>query len=299
MYPVIAIVGPTSSGKTEFSINLADTLKGEIIISDSRQIYQNLDLGTGKPTPSQMTKIRHHLVSISRPEQAVSAEDYANLALSALSEIQAREKTCLVVGGTGLWIRAFLDGLSPVPAADPALRKQLIQQAEAEGNEALLRQLREADPETAEKLSASDRLRIVRALEIYLQTGEKPSVIRKKKPQRPPIQARWIGMDVPRAELYRRSEKRIDEWISQGWLEEVKQLLNSGVSPHAPAMQAIGYSHLVKHLQGEFDLTRAIELIKRDTRHYIKRQLTWFKADKRVEWVDPSTHPRNFGFYTK
>jgi tRNA dimethylallyltransferase len=284
--PIIVVVGPTASGKTKLAIELAQQLDGEIISADSRQIYKKLNIGTGKPTLEQLRQVKHHLVSIVEPEQAVTAEAYSHMAEQALQQIQNDHKKCFLVGGTGLWIRSFVDGLAPVPPADPELRNELKQRAADEGIDNLYAQLKQLDPETAAMLFPADRIRVVRALEICLLTGQKASKLRQLKSSRPPLTTHWFGLSQPREELYSRAETKIDLWLEQGWLEEVKVLLQSGLSEEAPAMQAIGYAHLAKHLKGECSLERATELIKRDTRRYIKRQLTWFRADKRIHWLD-------------
>ncbi|MBN1595069.1 tRNA (adenosine(37)-N6)-dimethylallyltransferase MiaA [candidate division FCPU426 bacterium] len=285
---LIVLAGPTAAGKTALAVALASRMRGEIISADSRQIYRGLDIGTGKPSLAECQKVKHHLLSVAEPAQVVTAEDFALLADQALADITAAGKNAWLVGGTGLWMRAFVDGLAPLPAADPVLRKQLQQRAQKEGNESLHRQLAEADPETAKKLHVSDRLRIIRALEILMLTGEKPSARRRQRPLRAPLPAVWFGITRPRTELYQRAEERIAHWLKEGWLEKVSQVLQTGVQVDAPAMQAIGYSHLARHLQGEYSLERAVDLLKRDTRRYIKRQITWFRAEQRITWVNPS-----------
>jgi len=285
---IIVLTGPTASGKTDLAIRLALRCNGEIISVDSRQIYQGLDSGTGKPTPEQCQQVKHHLLSVVAPEKTVTAEDFSKMAKCALQTIHARGKICFLVGGTGLWIRSFIDGLAPVPPADPALRARLNKDAEQKGNLYIYRQLEKVDPETAQALHPGDRLRIIRALEIFILTGDKASVRRKQVSTRPPWQACWFGVIRPREVLYRLAEERIDVWLRKGWCAEVRNLLGRGVPAEAPAMQAIGYSHLVRHLQGEYSLERAAELIKRDTRRYIKRQMTWFRAENRITWLDPT-----------
>jgi len=282
----LVVAGPTAAGKTEFATALAARCGAEIISADSRQIYQKLDIGTGKPTNEQLRQAPHALVSSVPPDQAVTAENFAHMADDAAAAIRGRGKAVMVVGGTGLWIRAFIDGLAPVPAADPVVRQALQEELHALGAPALHGRLAEVDPESAAIINHRDAIRIVRALEIYMQTGRPASALRKEASHRPVIPALWIGVERPREILYQRAQDRIRQWLQAGWLEEVRNLLAEGYSPEAPALQAIGYSHLVRHLREGIAWDQTVEWIQRDTRRYIKRQLTWFKAEKRMCWLD-------------
>ncbi len=289
---MIILAGPTAAGKTALAIKLAESLNGEIISADSRQIYQGLDIGTGKPDSEELKRVRHHLVSVVSPEKSVSAGDFSRMAEKAFQEIINHGKTCLLVGGTGLWIRAFIDGLTPAPPADPEVRALLTEKAVRHGKQALYQELKKADPVTAARLHPSDQVRIIRALEIFILTGERPSERKHRIPVSVSRPACWLGIIRPREELYARAEQRIDFWIASGWREETDRLLKQGVPAEAPAMQAIGYSHWVKHLSGIYSYDQTVDLIKRDSRRYIKRQLTWFRAEKRLSWVDVSKNER-------
>lgn len=282
---VLVLVGPTAAGKTALALPLAEALGAEIIAADSRQIYQGLDLGTGKPSNAELARVPHHLVSAAPPERVVSAADFAALAGQVLADLTARGRRALVVGGTGLWVRALVDGLTAGAPPDPEIRAELDKRAQVEGLAALHRELASVDPESAARIPPADRVRILRALEIWRVTGEPPSSARK----RPAARVRpslWLGLERPRAVLYARAEARIDQWLARGWLEEVKGLLAQGVRTDTPAFRALGYPQLARVARGEWTLDQAETAIKQDTRHYIKRQLTWFRAEPRIRWFD-------------
>ncbi|MCD4814289.1 tRNA (adenosine(37)-N6)-dimethylallyltransferase MiaA [bacterium] len=289
---IIVIAGPTASGKTDFAIQLSKHLESEVISADSRQIYRQLDIGTGKPSGEQLSAVKHYMVSRIEPEKIMTADQFSNAAEKIMHTIHVSGKICLVVGGTGLWIRALIDGLASLPPADATFRKKMKQTAKNEGNAYLYAMLVKVDPESAIRLHPSDQLRVIRALEIQHLSGLPASKIKQQATTTENKSALWLGMDVPRDMLYQRAEQRIERWLDLGWLDEVRQLLGKGISPETPAMQALGYSHLIKHILGEYTYEKAVEFIKRDTRRYIKRQLTWFKAEKRMHWIDPATPPQ-------
>jgi tRNA dimethylallyltransferase len=304
---VLVIVGPTAAGKTPLAVHAAERLGAEIISADSRQVYQGFDLGTGKPSAEELRRVPHHLISCVPPERVLSAVEYAGLAEAALQDLVRRGKRACVVGGTGLWARALVDGLAPTAPPDPAVRAELANRAASEGLPALYEELARVDPESAARIEPADRVRILRALEIWRVSGVIPSAARKQIPLRPPKPSLWIGLDRPRAELFARAEARIDAWIAAGWLDEVRALAGSGLDANYPVWQALGYAHLWRVVQGQTDLGQAVALIKRDTRHYIKRQLTWFRAEARVHWLDAGStaqdpltqvlgHLRNMGW---
>lgn len=282
---IIAIVGPSSSNKTNLAIELADILNGEIISADSRQIYSDIDIGTGKPTLQQMKRVTHHLVSSAPPEQAISAYAFQMMADAVLKKINENKHQCLVCGGTGLWIKAFCDGLSPTPPPDPEFRKNLIKSIEEEGLSKYYSRLIAQDPAIADRIKPNDKLRIIRSLEILENSELLPSEINWNTIE---IKHKtlWIGCLRPRNVLYQMAEQKIDEWISSGWIDEVQGLLNRGIDASYPAMQALGYSHIAQFLNRQLSMSKMIELIKRDTRRYIKRQLTWFRADSRIHWIN-------------
>jgi tRNA dimethylallyltransferase len=291
--PLMVLAGPTGAGKTALGVRLAEWLHGEIISADSRQIYRDFNLGTGKPSPQECARVRHHLVSAVSPRSRVTAAEYACLAGNVLKDLEKRRLPVLVIGGTGLWIRALVDGLAPTPPSDPGLRAQIEQRGREQGPQALYSQLQSLDAARAACLSPGDSFRIIRALEIIELTGKTASAVLHQQAENVRF-AWWLGISRPRAELYARAEKRIDGWLAEGWLEEVRQLLQQGLEPGCPAFQALGYLHLVQHLQGFTALDQTVELIKRDTRRYIKRQLTWFMADPRITWFDASDEEKAF-----
>ncbi len=286
--PLLVVVGPTAVGKTALAVRLAERLRGEIVSADSRQIYRGFDIGTGKPTPEEAARVKHHLISTSDPHESVTAAEYARQAGQVLDDLTAQGIPGLVVGGTGLWIRALVDGMAPTPPSDPDVRRELQALGVELGDEALHRELASVDPETARRLPPGDRLRVIRALEIFRLTGQPASTITALPPgdaQRP---AYWLGLYRSRDEMYARAQARIDLWLESGWLAEVERLLASGLEPECPAFQALGYAHLVRYLREKGSWEQTVEWIKRDTRRYIKRQGTWFRANPRIAWVDVS-----------
>lgn len=279
---IVVIAGPTGSGKTAVALQLAKKIDAEIISADSRQVYRTLNLGTGKPTESELAQVPHHLISAISPESFFSVSQYCDLAEEAFQAIRTRGRVCIVAGGTGLWIRAFLDGLVVSPPPNPEIRQRILQS----GPERLHRELAKIDPQAAARISSNDFIRLVRALEIYHTSGQKPSAVWEVKPTAPHPDAVWYGLYLPRKDLYQVIERRIDEWLEQGWETEVGVLLKSGISENSRSLQTLGYRHLIQCIQGTLDREKAVALIKRDTRRYAKRQLTWFRAEKRIQWLD-------------
>jgi tRNA dimethylallyltransferase len=293
--PVLAIVGPTGVGKTALAVALARDFPFEAVSVDSRQVYRRMDIGTGKPTAAERRALRHHLLDVVDPDQPYDAARFARDAAGAIADIRARGRQPILVGGTGLYLRALLDGLSPLPPADPVLRRQLRAEAAAGGPESLHRRLAGLDPATAARLHPRDLVRLIRALEIALLTAERPSALRGRR-QRPPAAACpavVIGLTMAREALYARLDARVDRMLAGGLLQEVETLLAAGYAPALPAMQGIGYRHLAPVLEGRVALPDALRAMKRDTRHYAKRQWTWFGRDERVRWVtgDPDDSP--------
>jgi tRNA dimethylallyltransferase len=264
---VVAIVGPTAAGKSAFALRLARRLPGAAIVSaDSRQVYRGLDIGTAKPTPEEQALVPHRLIDVVDPDQAFSLAAYQRLAYRAIDEAEQP----FLVGGTGLYVQAVVDGfvLPPAPP-DPALR------AAGLGREALLARLRELDPAAAEAVDPANPYRLLRAIE---RAGRPPAA-------EPRYDVLQIGLTAERAELYRRSDERVDRMLAAGWLEEVRGLL-ARYSPDLPALSGLGYRELSRHLHGELALDQAVALVKRRTRQFIKRQQTWFKRDPRIHWFD-------------
>ena len=285
MEPVLAIVGATATGKSRLGMALAEILGGEIVNADSLQVYRGLDIGTAKPAPEERERVPHHLIDILDPHESYSAGEFARRAEEAIAEIQGRGRAPIVVGGSGLYLRALFEGMSPIPPSDPEVRRELRERLEREGLGALREELRRLDPETAGRLTAGDTQRILRALEVAQVSGRPLSSWIAEQPfgtQR--IAAIRVGLTLPRGILYDRIAGRVARMMEAGWREEVAGLLRRGVSPGVPAFQAIGYRQLVRHLEGEGSLEETIAEIVKETRRFAKRQETWFRKEPDVTW---------------
>lgn len=282
---LIAIVGPTASGKTGIALELAQQLGGEIVNGDSRQVYQGMDIGTAKPTLSERKTVRHHLFDIADPREAYSLALYQRDALAAFDALWQRGAFPWLVGGTGQYIWGLLENWSvPEVAPDEELRAKLKAHAAEQGAEALHARLAAVDPLAAERIDARNVRRVVRALEVYERTGRPISEWQTKG--QPDFEYLLYGIDIARDELDRRIGRRVDEMFAQGFVAEVRKLLCEGVPEDAPAMSSIGYAEIVKHLRGELSLAEAVELTKRATRRLARRQQQWFrKDDPRIKWV--------------
>ena len=286
---ILAIVGPTASGKTAVSIEVARRLGGEIISCDSMQVYRRMNIGTAKPTKEEMGDVPHHLIDAVEPDVAFSCADYVTMAGEAVKEITARQKLPILCGGTGLYLDRFLCGEMEETHADEDLRTSLFAFTEREGALALHERLRAVDPESADAIHPNNIKRVVRALEIYEQTGiPKSEFDRRSQAVESPFEAVVIGLYYPRREvLYERINRRVDMMIADGLLEETRGLLEEGVfDVNLTAAQAIGYKELLGYLRGEETLAEATENLKTATRRYAKRQLTWFSAKSYVAWVE-------------
>ena len=288
MRPILVIVGPTAVGKTGLAIRVAKQVDGEIISADSMQVYKGLDIGTAKPTEAERQGVPHHLLDVVAVDQEFSVADYQLMVEDILMDLAKRGKTPILTGGTGLYIRAVLEGfVFDSQGKDDVLRARLQEVAESQGNIALHRRLAVVDPDTAKRLHPNDRRRVIRALEIYHTTGQPLSQhLDAQKQLEPRHQAVKFGLARNRPRLYQRIDARVDQMIEAGLLDEVKNLLEQGLAEGATAMQALGYKELVGYLRGEYDLAEAIRLLKRDTRRYAKRQLTWFRRDEEIIWLD-------------
>jgi tRNA dimethylallyltransferase len=282
-------------GKTALAVALARDWPLEAVSVDSRQVYRRMDIGTGKPTADERRALRHHLLDVVDPDQPYDAARFARDAAAAIADIRTRGRQPILVGGTGLYLRALLDGLSPLPPADPALRRQILAEAAAAGPGSLHRRLATLDPVTAARLHPRDVVRLTRAVEIALLTGEPPSRLqgRRRAPAAATYRAVVIGLTMARDALYARLDARVDRMLAGGLVQEVEGLLAAGYAPGLPAMQGIGYRHLAAVLEGRLALSEAVRAMKRDTRNYAKRQWTWFGRDARVRWVtvDPADAP--------
>lgn len=283
---MIVVLGPTATGKSELGLLLAKAFGGEIVNADSMQVYKLMDIGTAKPPPHVRKEVPHHMIDLVFPDEPFSAGQYKTLGRKAIEEILSRGHVPLVVGGTGLYIRALLEGLIEGLKGNEGIRKALYEEAKKIGNLGLWKRLAEIDPEAARRIHPHDLYRIVRALEIYESTRIPPSQLRQAHGFRErPYETLKIGLFKPREELYRRIEERVDEMIKQGLVDEVKGLLEKGYGPELNSMKAIGYREIIRYLMGEISLEGAIRLIKLHTRHFAKRQMTWFKKDPEVQWV--------------
>ena len=286
---ILAVVGPTASGKTAISVELAKRLGGEVVSCDSMQVYRRMDIGTAKPTKEETCGIAHHLIDAVEPDAPFSCAEYVVAAGEAVVDISARGKLPILCGGTGLYLDRFLCGEMEETHADEDLRASLFAYAEKNGVEALHARLREVDPESAQAIHPNNVKRVVRALEIYEQTGiSKSEFDRRSQAVESPYDAVVIGLYYPRREvLYERINRRVDMMLEDGLLEETKKLLEEGVfDVNLTAAQAIGYKELLGYLDGRETLTEATENLKTATRRYAKRQLTWFGAKPYVEWVE-------------
>ncbi|CCO09346.1 tRNA (adenosine(37)-N6)-dimethylallyltransferase MiaA [Desulforamulus hydrothermalis] len=284
--PLVVIVGPTAAGKTDVAIELAKLVRGEVISADSMLVYRGMDIGTAKPTLAERQGIPHHLIDIVEPDQEFSVAMFQRAAEKLIIEITDRGNLPLLVGGTGLYIRSVIDHYDFTPAdGNSELREQLKQQAARLGNQAMHRQLAAVDPVTAQKLHPNDIRRVIRALEVYYQTGKPISEYRYvQKNNLPKYRCRMFGLTMDRQLLYQRIEQRVDLMLQQGLVEEVRQLMER-YDTWGTALQGLGYKEIIAYLKGECTLADAVELIKRNTRRFAKRQLTWFRADKRIHWL--------------
>jgi len=293
---ILAIVGPTASGKSELAIFLAENLGGEIINFDSVQFYKKLNIGTAKPSPEEMKKVPHHLYDLLELEEEFNAGKFVEIADKVIEEVSSRKKLPILVGGTGLYLRALEYGLFSVEVPEE-IRNSLRKEAE-KNLEKLYEKLKELDPEYAKKISPKDKVRITRALEVIYATSKPFSEFHKENPffERKRYDILKIGLKLERKELYRKINQRVLKMIEAGWIKEVEELLKQGYSPELKPFKAIGYRYIIAYLQKKLPLEKAIKLIQRDTRRYAKRQLTWFKKEKDVHWFSPEEKEKILNF---
>ena len=282
---VLVIAGPTASGKSEISIAACRKLNGEIISADSMQVYRHLDIGTAKPKLPQLREIRHHLIDIRDPDEDFNAGDFKRLSEKAIEAILGKGKLPVVIGGTGLYIRALVDGLCDCPHENRELRKKLLGLAKQGDGSAVHEYLRKVDPDSAKKIHPNNTLRIIRALEVYELSG-KPISKHHERTKKTGYNFIMFGIKRKRELLYGRIDNRVAEMLKAGLLDEVRGLLDKGYGGQLKPMQSIGYRQAVSYLNGEYDYETMFSLIKRDTRRYAKRQLTWWNKDDRVEWLE-------------
>ena len=287
MNNIICIAGPTASGKTALAATLAKELNGEVVSCDSMQVYKRMDIGTAKPTLEEMQGIPHHMIDVAEPWEDFSVSRYCEMAAPIADDIISRGKTAVIAGGTGLYMDALIRGNAFAPFPATGVRERLEAQADAEGMEAMLSRLRAVDPDAARRLHLSDRKRILRALEVYLETGETITEHNRKTQAVPPrYSPLWLGLDFARrGELYRRIDLRVGLMLEQGLVEEIRGLLADGIPERATAMQAIGYKEFVDALDGRCTIEEAADQVRQSSRRYAKRQLTWFRRNKAIHWL--------------
>ena len=279
------IVGPTAVGKTATAIELAKQLDGEIISIDSRQVYKGLDVGTAKPTLRQQKEIPHHLIDILEPTEQISAGTYRELALSAVADIQSHGKLPIFVGGSGMYVKTLIRGIFQESLTDNSVRERLKSELERKGIAELYNRLVDIDPELAIKIHLNDAKRITRALEIYEITGKPPSAHYRNQQTESPFPNRIFVLTMERKYLYQRINERVDQMIQDGLVDEVQALLNSGFRKTLDSLLTLGYREVIGYLDGDFGHDEMIENIKRNTRHYAKRQLTWFRHQLEAIWI--------------
>ena len=291
MNNIICIAGPTASGKTALAVQIAKEFNGEVISCDSMQIYRYMDIGTAKPTREEMEGVPHHMIDVVEPTEEFSVSRYCAMATPILDNILSRGKTAIVAGGTGLYMDALIRGNDFAPCPSTGCRERLEAEADEKGMEYLLEMLRRIDPDAAAKLHLADRKRIIRALEVWQETGETITAHNQKTQAIPPkYTAAWLGLDfADRAELYRRIDRRVDLMLEAGLLDEIQQLLASGIPAKCTAMQAIGYKEFVNALAGLDTIENAAAELKKASRHYAKRQLTWFRRNSAMHWLTRET----------
>jgi tRNA dimethylallyltransferase len=277
----IFLAGPTAAGKSAIAIELCGRLGGEIISVDSMQVYRGMDIGTAKPNVEELQRVRHHLIDIVTLTESFDAAQFVRLAGSAAQEIQARGRRPIFCGGTGLYFKAFLEGLGSAPPADAQIRADL----EAMPLERLLEELERCDPSTFEVIDRKNPRRVIRALEVIRVTGQPFSIQRVQWSNMRPAAARMIGLTRPMGELTERIHQRVEEMFQRGLVAETKALMTQGLAENPTAMQALGYRQVVGHLRGERGLAETVELVKIRTRQFAKRQLTWFRRQMNLEWM--------------
>ena len=285
MANIICIAGPTASGKTALAVELAKELGGEVVSCDSMQVYKRMDIGTAKPTLDEMQGIPHHMIDVAEPWEDFSVSRYCSMATPIVEDIVARGKTAIIAGGTGLYMDALIKGNDFAPFPSTGMREKLEAQADAEGMEAMKSLLQNIDPEAAARIH--DRKRLIRALEVYYETGETITEHNRRTQAIPPrFSPLWLGLDfTDRAELYRRIDLRVDIMLEQGLLEEIRTLLAEGIPEKATALQAIGYKEFIDALAGKCTIAEAAAQVQQSSRRYAKRQLTWFRRNPKMRWL--------------
>ena len=285
MNNIICIAGPTASGKTALAVELAKEFGGEVVSCDSMYVYRRMNIGTAKPTEEEMQGIPHHMIDVADPQEDFSVSRYCEMAAPIVDDIVARGKTAIIAGGTGLYMDSLIKGNDFAPFPATGIREKLEEKAQAVGFAAMLEELRSVDPESADRLK--DTRRVIRALEVYYETGITITEHNRRTQAIPPrYSPLWLGLDfADRAELYRRIDLRVSLMLEAGLVEEIRSLLDSGIRPDCTAMQAIGYKEFVSALDGQCTIEEAADEVRKSSRHYAKRQLTWFRRNKNIHWI--------------
>lgn len=284
--PLIIICGPTASGKSELAVRLAKEI-GEIISADSMQVYKFMDIGTAKPEKKLLNSVKHYMIDVITPDRDFSAYEFITRAERIIKSLYKRKKIPFIVGGTGLYIQALIYGLSDAPGRDIELREKLKNIAKEKGLSFLYKRLGRVDPIYAEKVSPNDPVRIIRALEVYEKTGIPFSKFCKEHIKNPRYDALWIGINLERKKLYDRINRRTEMMFEKGFIDETKKLLEMGYSDVIIKKRGIGYEDVIDYIQGKITLASAIKNVQKKTRHYAKRQLTWFRKEKNIKWFQP------------
>lgn len=294
---IICIAGPTASGKTAVAVELAKQLNGEVISCDSMQIYKYMDIGTAKPTVEEQQGIPHYMLDVANPWEDFSVSQYCEMATPILQDILSRGKTAIIAGGTGLYMDALIKGNDFAPFPSTGMREKLEAQADAEGMEAMLSLLNSIDPDSAAKLHLKDKKRILRALEVYYETGETITAHNRKTQSVPPrFSPVWFALeDEDRQVLYNRIDQRVGKMLEDGLLDEIQSLLARGIPKKCTAMQAIGYKEFIDVLDGICSVETAADLVRQSSRRYAKRQLTWFRRNPNIHWLRRKTGENNEG----
>ena len=286
---VIVICGPTALGKTAVAVDLAESFSGQIISADSMQIYRYMNIGTAKPTLEEQSRVLHHMIDIVDPDESFNAEQFAQMAHKKILDLHQKKTLSFVVGGTGFYIKALVNGLFKAKATNSSARVRLKGEAETQGSPILHKRLRRCDPDAAARIHPNDVYRIIRALEVYELTGKTISEWhRTHRFADAPFRVLKIGLCMDREMLYGRINQRVEDMIRAGLVEEVNGLLGMGYTADLKSMQSIGYRHMVDFIQGRYSWNEALRTFKRDTRRYAKRQMTWFTADSEIEWIEPN-----------
>ena len=301
MNSIICIAGPTASGKTALAVELAKVLDGEVVSCDSMQVYQYMNIGTAKPTREEMQGVPHHMLDVAHPSEDFSVSRYCAMATPIVEDILARGKTAVIAGGTGLYMDALIRGNDFAPYPSTGRREELEALADTEGIEVVLNRLAQVDPDSAARLHLADRKRIIRAMEVYLETGITITEHNRRTQQIPPkYQAIWFGLeDADRQQLYNRIDRRVEIMVENGLLEEIRNLLSMGIPEKCTAMQAIGYNEFLGVMNGNLSVEEAVAQVQQASRHYAKRQLTWFRRNRNIHWLRREENETSFEILEK